>query len=131
MLAIFIAVVCLLVTSPIVDLRKISVADQISRLEAGEVSIDDFDYEYLRFNTGRPGYEALVSLKKHESIANNKENNSLYIFIKRNKHTIPITTVISIIKHKTIDIFLFLSSSIIYHSSIQLIMGYDFQVPSV
>ncbi len=72
-LAVCIVIVCILVTSPVIDLRKISVTSQLSLLHQGKISIEDFDYKYLRFKTGRAGHQALLSLKDYEPIKNNSE----------------------------------------------------------
>lgn len=53
----------LLVNSPALDFRKITVASQMQRLETGLVSLADFDYSYLRRSLAKPGYDALQTLK--------------------------------------------------------------------
>lgn len=52
----------LLLLSPIVDPVRISVNDQVARLDAGRTSAEKFDYRFLRFQAGRWGTEALKSL---------------------------------------------------------------------
>jgi hypothetical protein len=54
--------VLLAIFSPIADPARISVADQVSRLEAGRTPPDKFDYRFLRFGTGRYGRDALQEL---------------------------------------------------------------------
>ena len=54
----------LLVNSPLLDFRKISLDSQLGRLERGEVSLEDFDYRYLRYQLVGPGYRALQELKQ-------------------------------------------------------------------
>jgi hypothetical protein len=49
--------------SPLADPARISVADQVARLEAGKVAAREFDYAYLRFGSGRYGLAALEHLK--------------------------------------------------------------------
>ena len=56
-------VVMLAVNSPLLDFRKITVTNQINRLENGAVSLEDFDYDYLRDDLGKPGYNALQKIK--------------------------------------------------------------------
>ena len=57
----------LVVNSPLLDFRKIAVNSQIERLEQGVVSLDDFDYRYLRRQLAAPGYQALKTLQaKHK-----------------------------------------------------------------
>jgi len=52
----------LLVNSPIIDFRKISVWSQVARLESGDVSIVEFDAQYFRRALGRAGNIALNDL---------------------------------------------------------------------
>jgi hypothetical protein len=55
--------VLLALFSPIADPARISVADQVARLEAGSISPDQFDFAFLRFQSGRFGLDALERLK--------------------------------------------------------------------
>lgn len=48
--------------TPLLDPERIGVASQVSRLLAGQVSATEFDYRYLRFDTGRLGTAALQRL---------------------------------------------------------------------
>jgi len=52
----------LLVNSPIIDFRKISVSSQVARLESGAISVNEFDALYFRRVLGRPGSQALIEL---------------------------------------------------------------------
>jgi hypothetical protein len=52
--------------TPLADPARLSVADQIRRLETGRVSAEDFDYAFLRFDAGRSGREALDRLAASE-----------------------------------------------------------------
>jgi hypothetical protein len=54
--------VSLALLSPIADPARISVADQIRRLDAGEIAPDKFDFAFLRSSAGRYGTEALQRL---------------------------------------------------------------------
>src|SRR5581483_4496913 len=56
--------VAVLVNSPIVDRRTISVASQVGRLLDGKIVPAEFDYKYLRFDLGRAGNAALARLKE-------------------------------------------------------------------
>jgi hypothetical protein len=49
--------------SPIADPARIAVADQVGRLERGEIAPEKFDYRFLRFDGVRYGREALQRLK--------------------------------------------------------------------
>ncbi len=55
-----------LVNTPLLDPRLITVRSQVARLMSGAVSAEKFDYRYLRFSLGRPGRDALVRLAKLE-----------------------------------------------------------------
>jgi hypothetical protein len=52
----------MLLRSPIADPDRISVADQVHRLETGRTSPAQFDFAFLRFRAGRHGMEALQRL---------------------------------------------------------------------
>ena len=54
--------VLLVLRTPIADPDRISVADQVRRLETGRVSPQQFDFTFLRFGAGRFGMEALQRL---------------------------------------------------------------------
>jgi Domain of unknown function (DUF4153) len=59
--------VLLALLTPLADPARLSVADEVARLESGEVSADEFDFVFLRFLSGRYGEEALERLKsKHD-----------------------------------------------------------------
>ncbi|USQ96371.1 DUF4153 domain-containing protein [Caulobacter sp. RL271] len=49
--------------TPIADPARLSVASQVKRLEAGRVSAEKFDFQFLRFESGRYGRKALDRLK--------------------------------------------------------------------
>lgn len=50
--------------SPIADPARLSVADQVARLERGAVKPDQFDYRFLRFESGKAGEAALERLTR-------------------------------------------------------------------
>jgi hypothetical protein len=54
----------LLLFSPVADPARISVADQIARLEDGRITPERLDFAFLRFQSGRFGDEALKRLKE-------------------------------------------------------------------
>src|SRR5690606_27861522 len=56
-------VVMLSVNSPLLDFRKMVVADQLQRLAENKVTVEDFDLNYFRHHLARPGYEGLQTLK--------------------------------------------------------------------
>jgi hypothetical protein len=53
--------------SPIASPARISVADQVARLESGKITPDKFDFEYLRWYGGRYGQAALTRLSQNGS----------------------------------------------------------------
>jgi hypothetical protein len=65
-------VVMLLLNSPLLDLRKLSLNSQINRLESGELQLMDFDFWYAWESLGRPGY-LFVEEKKAEIGNSNPE----------------------------------------------------------
>ena len=46
----------LLVNSPLLDFRSISLASQVRRVETGEIAWRDFDFRYARDHLARPGW---------------------------------------------------------------------------
>lgn len=60
----------LLVNSPLLDFRKISLASQQNRVEQGEITLEQFDFFDARENMGRPAY-----LWMQEIIEENRESN--------------------------------------------------------
>jgi hypothetical protein len=55
--------VLLALLTPIADPARLSVADQVARLESGKIPPDQFDFAFLRFEGGRYGERALEGLK--------------------------------------------------------------------
>lgn len=56
-------VMMLAVNSPLLDFRKMVVADQLQRLADNKVTVDEFDLNYFRYHLAGPGYEGLETLK--------------------------------------------------------------------
>lgn len=52
-----------LVNTPVLDFRKLTVSSQLALVNSGEISIDDLDFYYFSRELGRPGYLALEELK--------------------------------------------------------------------
>jgi hypothetical protein len=59
--ALIVALIVLLF-SPVLDPARLSVMDQMARLERGAVSPEQFDYRFLRFESGKVGRAALERL---------------------------------------------------------------------
>ncbi|TCS13240.1 DUF4153 domain-containing protein [Caulobacter sp. BK020] len=60
-------VVLLALFTPLADPRRLSVSDQVARLHAGKASPAAFDYQFLRFDAGRAGRDALERLRADPS----------------------------------------------------------------
>ena len=58
----FVLALMLLVNTPILDFRSISLASQWQRVESGEVALRDFDFHYTRHYLARPGHQKLQAL---------------------------------------------------------------------
>lgn len=61
--ALVVLAVLLALFSPVADPARISVANQLARLEGGKVAAANFDFDYLKFDGARYGMEALNKLK--------------------------------------------------------------------
>lgn len=68
-MGIIVLITMLLVNSPLLNFQSLSVSSQISRLDDGKITIDDFDYKYFQRSLGRQGYLALQELKKEFAIS--------------------------------------------------------------
>lgn len=55
--------------SPLLDPARLSVNDQVARLERGAVPADKFDYRFLRFESGKAGEAALARLARSTDAA--------------------------------------------------------------
>ncbi|MBU0912900.1 MAG: DUF4153 domain-containing protein [Gammaproteobacteria bacterium] len=62
--------VMMLVNSPLIDFRKITVQSQLARLEDGRTLLADFDLHYFRHDLAKPGYDALQQLKAQHGETN-------------------------------------------------------------
>lgn len=63
-MAAFVAVGLLIaLSSPVADPARLSVADQVARLETGEIAADKFDYSMLASKGVHYGFAALQRLK--------------------------------------------------------------------
>lgn len=52
----------LLVNSPLLDFRAISLASQLKRIDSGELELREFDFNYARAHLARPGFLTLPVL---------------------------------------------------------------------
>jgi hypothetical protein len=62
-MGIVVLVLMLLVNSPLLDFRKISLASQLNRVESGGIELREFDFWYARNHLARPGYLAMEKIK--------------------------------------------------------------------
>lgn len=62
-MAFVVIAVLLALFTPFADPRRLSVNDQVARLQQGKVKPEAFDYQFLRFDAGRVGHDALERLK--------------------------------------------------------------------
>jgi hypothetical protein len=64
---IILALITTAMNSPLLDPFRLASVNQLSRLQSGQISPEDFDYIYTRFNLGRYGHEVLHELSMSES----------------------------------------------------------------
>lgn len=60
--------VILALFSPLADPARLSTADQVARLERGAVAAKDFDFDFLRFDSGKAGLAALDRLTRSSDV---------------------------------------------------------------
>ena len=65
-LAVGTCVLAFLLALPLLDFGAISARDQLARLDAGKVSVEDFDFTALRWDFGDAGREALERLTRSD-----------------------------------------------------------------
>ena len=71
-MALVVALVCGLTATPVLDLNRISAASQVARFNV--IRINEYGYlNYLRFDLGRAGYQALLRLRDAEQIKANAD----------------------------------------------------------
>jgi Domain of unknown function (DUF4153) len=56
-----------LLNSPALNPQRIGVQSQVAQLLAGKISANNFNYQYLRFEAGRYGHEALLALQANNN----------------------------------------------------------------
>ena len=54
--------VMLLVNSPVLDFRSMSLTSQLARVEAGEIELREFDFHFAKHHLARPGYLEMQAL---------------------------------------------------------------------
>ena len=66
--ALILALIVIAMNSPVLDPYRLSADNQVDRLLEGQISPENFDFLYLRFNLGRYGNYALSRLQKTEDL---------------------------------------------------------------
>lgn len=56
-------VLMLLVNSPLLDPRKLALASQLARVQAGELALEELDFAWMHRSLGAPGQRALARLR--------------------------------------------------------------------
>ncbi|EHM03381.1 hypothetical protein HMPREF9946_00211 [Acetobacteraceae bacterium AT-5844] len=64
-----VVLVLLALNTPLADPSRLAVNSQVSRLLAGEVPAEKFDFYFLRYGSGRYGRQALARLQRHDDPA--------------------------------------------------------------
>ena len=59
----------LLVNSPLLDFRSISLASQLKRIDSGELELREFDFDYTRTHLARPGFLKLQALTEQLKVS--------------------------------------------------------------
>ncbi len=78
-------VILLLLASPVLDVWRISVNSHMARYHSGKITADQISL-YMLDHSGKPGQEALKSLRDDEAFTQNrKRNRELMTFLQRNK----------------------------------------------
>lgn len=63
----------LLANSPVLDPQRIAANSQVERLLDGKTDPEDFDVDYLRFQSGRAGYQALAGIVDEPRVRDDAE----------------------------------------------------------
>jgi hypothetical protein len=88
-IAFLILAVLLALFTPLADPARLSVLSQVSRLEAGSIAPDKFDYLYLHHLAGRYGDAALIELSKNGRSADIRADASLALKGQTPKTVLP------------------------------------------
>ncbi|SFK16429.1 DUF4153 domain-containing protein [Caulobacter sp. UNC279MFTsu5.1] len=80
-MAFVVIAVLLALFTPVADPRRLSVENQVARLEKGKVKAMDFDFRFLRFDAGRYGQKAFEAMK-HSPRADVREGAKIAALLK-------------------------------------------------
>ncbi|HEY4531277.1 MAG TPA: DUF4153 domain-containing protein [Luteimonas sp.] len=68
-MSLVVVALAVLANTPVLDPHRIGVSSQLQRLADGRTAPDDFDLDWLRFESGRRGWEATLALRGHPAWA--------------------------------------------------------------
>lgn len=72
-MSLVVVALAILANTPLLDPHRIAVTSQLERLAAGRTAPDDFDTDWLRFDSGRRGWQATLALASHPAWAGDEE----------------------------------------------------------
>ena len=72
-LALWVLAICLITQTPLLNFWQISAHSQLARLDQGRAELAEFDFFFLRQKLGRPGHDALRSLRQQPAVAANTQ----------------------------------------------------------
>ncbi|WP_370164871.1 DUF4153 domain-containing protein [Marisediminitalea sp.] len=62
--------VLIAINSPVLDLRKLTVQDQVARLSSGDITLEEIDIQYFERHLAKPGYDAIQQWKSDYKTTN-------------------------------------------------------------
>lgn len=68
-MSLVVVALAVLANTPLLDPHRIAVSSQLQRLADGRTAPDDFDLDWLRFESGRRGWDATLALRGHPAWA--------------------------------------------------------------
>lgn len=68
-MSLLVVALAVLANTPVLDPHRIGVSSQLQRLADGRTAPDDFDLDWLRFESGRRGWEATLALRENPTWA--------------------------------------------------------------
>ena len=62
--------VLIAINSPVLDLRKLTVQDQVARLSSGNITLEEIDIQYFERHLAKPGYDVIQQWKSDYKTTN-------------------------------------------------------------
>ena len=62
--------VLIAINSPVLDLRKLTVQDQVARLSSGDITLEEIDIQYFERHLSKPGYDVIQQWKSDYKTTN-------------------------------------------------------------